>query len=82
MTKAERTFATSGQQEFVLRIRHAMQNTMEKDLSAAVEELTNRKVVAFMSSNHVEPDIAAELFVLDEPVSEPIEVAATPNGSA
>lgn len=41
---------------------------MRHDLVAAVEELTGRTVVAFMSDNHVDPDMAAELFVLDSPV--------------
>ena len=30
-------------------------------------ELTGRKVVAFMSANHIDPDLAAEIFVLDGP---------------
>jgi uncharacterized protein YbcI len=82
MTKSERTLADAGQNEFVLRIRHALQNTMEDDLSAAVERLTSRKVVAFMSSNHVEPDIAAELFVLDESLSEPAGASPSLDGHA
>jgi uncharacterized protein YbcI len=69
MTKAERSLATDGKEDWVLRMRHAFQLTMRKDLTAAVEELTNRKVVAFMSANHVEPDLAAEVFVLDEPIA-------------
>ena len=69
MTKAERSLANDGKEDWVLRMRHAFQLTMRKDLTAAVEELTNRKVVAFMSANHVEPDLAAELFVLDEPIA-------------
>jgi hypothetical protein len=36
---------------------------------AAVEGLTERKVIAFMSENHIEPDMAAEVFVL-EPTSD------------
>ena len=69
MTKAERSLAAGGHEEFVLRARHAMQHTMRADLTAAVETLTHRKVAAFMSDNHIEPDLAAEVFVLDEPVS-------------
>jgi uncharacterized protein YbcI len=70
MTKAERSLAAAGREELVLRARHAMQHTMREDLTAAVETLTHRKVAAFMSDNHIEPDLAAEVFVLDEPVSE------------
>jgi len=75
MTKAERTLASSGEEDFVLRMRHSLQHVMRNELTAAVEGFTNRKVVAFLSANHIEPDLAAELFVLDEPFSE------TANGS-
>jgi len=34
---------------------------------AAVERLTGRNVVAFISGNHLDPDIAAELFIVDPP---------------
>jgi uncharacterized protein YbcI len=69
MTKAERSLTADGKEDWVLKMRHAFQLTMRKDLTAAVEALTERKVVAFMSANHVEPDLAAEIFVLDEPVA-------------
>jgi hypothetical protein len=36
-----------------------------------VERLTGRKVLPFISGNHVEPDIAAELFILDGPPGRP-----------
>jgi len=32
---------------------------------AAVERLTGRHVVAFISGNHIDPDSSAELFILD-----------------
>lgn len=35
---------------------------------AKVEELTGGRVTAFMSTNHVEPDVAAQILVLDRPV--------------
>lgn len=41
---------------------------MEGEFREAVERLTGRKVLAFISGNHVEPDITAELFILDEPL--------------
>jgi uncharacterized protein YbcI len=66
MTKAERSLAAGGHEEFVLSARHALQHTMQADLTAAVEALTHRKVAAFMSDNYIEPDFAAEVFVLAE----------------
>jgi uncharacterized protein YbcI len=38
---------------------------MEADSRAAVERLTGHKVVACISGNHLAPDIAAEVFILD-----------------
>jgi hypothetical protein len=41
---------------------------MRDDLVALVERETERKVIGFMSDNHIDPDMAVEVFVL-EPVS-------------
>jgi len=65
LTHAERTLALTGQVDAVNHIRHLFQETMADEFQAAVERLTGRKVLAFISGNHVEPDIAAELFILD-----------------
>jgi uncharacterized protein YbcI len=70
MTKAEKTLIENGKTDLVLRTRHEFQMAMQKDLVAAVEMLVERKVIAFMSENHVDPDMAAEVFVL-EPLAEP-----------
>jgi len=64
LTKAERSLLAAGQRDFVLTTRHLFQTTMADDLVAAVEMLTEREVAAFMSTNHVDPDMAAEMFVL------------------
>ena len=67
-TKAEHSLVDSGRKNMVLAIRQEFQRTMEADLIAAVEGLTGCKVIAFMSDSHIDPDMAAELFVLDRPV--------------
>jgi hypothetical protein len=41
---------------------------MEADFRAAVERITGRRVLAFISGNHIEPDVAAEVFILDQPL--------------
>ena len=33
-----------------------------------IEELTGRKVLAFLSQAHVEPDITMEIFFVDRPL--------------
>jgi uncharacterized protein YbcI len=65
LTKAERKLVEDGKQELVLNLRREFQRTMREDLIAAVEMLTQRKVIAFMSDNHVAPDMAVESFVLE-----------------
>jgi uncharacterized protein YbcI len=69
MTKAERKLAESSKADLVLQVRQQFQRTMREDLVAAVELLMERKVIAFMSDNHIEPDMAAEVFVL-EPIAD------------
>jgi uncharacterized protein YbcI len=65
LTKAERNLADAGKEEPVLDGRRAQQDTMEEALKAIVEELTGRRVVAFLSANHIDPDIEIESFVLE-----------------
>ena len=64
MTKGERSLVRDGKVELVLSTRKAYQHTMRDDLVAAVERLSGRKVLAFLSDNHADPDIAVESFVL------------------
>lgn len=68
LTKAERSLVESERRDHVLSMRREFQRTMERDLVRTVEELTGCEVVAFMSDNHIDPDMAGELFVLDRPV--------------
>ncbi|MEA2481983.1 MAG: hypothetical protein QOJ07_3905 [Thermoleophilaceae bacterium] len=65
LTKGEKVLVDNGRENAVLEIRHEFQGAMREDAIAAVEGLTGRKVRAMMSANSVDPDIAAELFVLD-----------------
>ncbi|MDQ6835325.1 MAG: DUF2294 domain-containing protein [Actinomycetota bacterium] len=64
LTKGERSLVEKGKTEIVLDIRKEFQATMRRDLVAAIEELTGRKVIAFFSANHIEPDAALESFLL------------------
>jgi uncharacterized protein YbcI len=66
MTTAERQLAQGGEREFVLQLRRKFQEAMRGDLVQAVEQLGGRKVIAFMSDNTVEPDMALESFVVEK----------------
>jgi uncharacterized protein YbcI len=68
MTHAERTLVQAGNHSEVLQIRRTFQETMRPSLIEAVEGLTGRTVVSFMSANDVEPDAAAEIFLMDRAV--------------
>jgi uncharacterized protein YbcI len=68
LTNGERNLVAEGQADLVVRLRRAYQRIMHDDLIAGVEELTQRKVSALLSDNHIDPDVAVEVFVL-EPVS-------------
>jgi uncharacterized protein YbcI len=65
MTKGERSLVRDGKEEAVLAIRRTYQESMRTELIEIVERLTGRTVSAFMSSNHVNPDVAIESFVLE-----------------
>ena len=54
-----------GRSELVLRMRKAYQATMRQELVDAVEQITGRQVIAFLSDNHIDPDIAVEVFILE-----------------
>jgi len=64
LLKAERRLVEDGQADAVINIRRRFQRTMERALVDAVVEHTGRDVDAFMSDNHVNPDVAVEVFVL------------------
>jgi uncharacterized protein YbcI len=68
LTRAEKTLVENNHTDAVNQMRYRFQQTMEADFCAAVERLTGRKVQAFISGNNTEPDLAAEVFVLDEPL--------------
>jgi uncharacterized protein YbcI len=65
LTKGERSLVTRGHRDSVLRMRESFQQAMRDDAVSAIQELTGRAVVAFMSANHTDPDYAIECFVLD-----------------
>jgi uncharacterized protein YbcI len=79
LTKGEQSLVADGKHEVVLHSRRAFQDTMQADAITAVQELSGRRVVAFMSNNHIDPDLAVEVFIL-EPVAGDGLDAPTLNG--
>jgi uncharacterized protein YbcI len=64
LTKGERSLVRDGKADFVLEMRRAYQFTMREDFTAGIEEITGRRVIAFLSANHIDPDLAIESFML------------------
>ncbi len=69
-TPIERTLIDAGHQEQVRETRQIFQDAMRDRFAEAVEEATGRRVVAFMSQVHFDPDLACEIFVLEPRVDE------------
>jgi uncharacterized protein YbcI len=67
-TPLEQTIMDSGEPERVIAMREDFQRVMAERYKQTIEELTDRKVLAFLSQAHVEPDITMEIFFVDRPL--------------
>ena len=65
LTKGEQSLVNKGRADKVIEIRHEFQEAMREESMAKVAQLTGRPVTAMLSANHVNPDLGAEIFVLD-----------------
>src|SRR5579863_141613 len=63
-TAVEQTMIELQRSTIVQETRSAFQNAMQHKFIAAVERLSGRDVLAFISNHHVGPDIEIELFML------------------
>jgi len=67
-TPLEQTIMNDDGAERVVAMRHDFQRVMADSYRETIEELTGRKVVAFLSQAHVDPDITIEIFFVDGPL--------------
>ena len=72
-TTVERTLIENGDNDSVYRMRRSFQQAMEAEFREVIEEATGRKVIAYMSQIHTDPDLAIELFVLESEEGEASE---------
>jgi uncharacterized protein YbcI len=70
LTRIERTMADAGEYERLRDLRMHFQYLGEGDFVGTVEQITGRKVRAFVSGMDTKRDVASELFYL-EPQSRP-----------
>jgi uncharacterized protein YbcI len=64
-TTVERTLIDEGNVDAVYQIRRSFQQAMEQQFTTVVEGAMHRKVIAYMSQIHQDPDLAVEIFVLE-----------------
>jgi hypothetical protein len=64
-TKAERTLLEHGRTHMALAYRHAVQGALEREMCAEVEQVTGRTVSTAMGCAHQEPDVVAQVFLLE-----------------
>jgi uncharacterized protein YbcI len=64
MTPAERNLVKMGEFQRLRDVRLFFQHATEDQFRGAVEEITGRKVIAFISGMDVAKDVAAEVFYL------------------
>jgi uncharacterized protein YbcI len=65
-TDVEKTMIELQRAPIVQETRSAFQDAMQDKFIGEVERLCGREVIAFISNQHVGPDIEVELFVLRE----------------
>src|ERR1700686_2818340 len=68
-TALEQTLMDSGHPERVVAMREDFQRVMRKRYTQVFEELTGRKVLAFLGEAHVEPDVTMEVFIIARPLA-------------
>ncbi len=63
-TRAEKTLAARGEREAIQHIRRRFQQQMAESFTSIVEQVTGRKVRAFLSETDIEHDVSVETFIL------------------
>jgi uncharacterized protein YbcI len=66
LTRAEATLIANGRADVVARQRRDFQEAVRDEFMSAVGEVLGRRVVAFTSAMHHDPDLSVEVFVLED----------------
>ena len=64
-TRVEQTLLEQGRGDAVIKQRMEFQEVMAESFKQVIEEELGRRVVAVMSGSHQQPDLLAEVFVLE-----------------
>src|SRR5436190_22758008 len=63
LTTSEQTLVEAGQAELVRTTRLAFQEALKEEFTEAVERITGRRVLAYLSQVAFDPDMGFEIFV-------------------
>jgi uncharacterized protein YbcI len=64
LTRGEIQLVQNDHGDLVLSTRKTFQDIMGDELVAGIEQILQREVIAFLSANHIDPDVAIESFIL------------------
>jgi uncharacterized protein YbcI len=67
LTPVERSLTTMDEHQRLRDVRMLFQYAAEDEFRGAIEEITGRRVVAFVSGIDTRADVASELFLLEPP---------------
>jgi uncharacterized protein YbcI len=81
-TDVEKTMIEIQHKTIVQETRNEFQNAMQDKFISAIERLTGRNVLAFISNHHVGPDIEIELFLLTPSGTSDERIAIVPEPDA
>jgi uncharacterized protein YbcI len=64
-TAAEHTLHRGGRDDLVREGRDALRDILRQELIGTVEQLTDRRVSAFLSTSHLDPDVAVDVWLFE-----------------
>jgi uncharacterized protein YbcI len=64
-TRAEETLINSGRARIVHEQRGEFQTALKSEFVDGIEDITGRRVIAFMSNTHDDPPLIVQMFVLE-----------------
>ena len=73
LTKAEKTLVDQEQIHLVTQARAALHRSLARDATALVEKSCGRHVIAFLSDQQHDPDVAVLVFVFETDQPDPTE---------
>lgn len=69
LTIAEKSLAENGHEKHVKDGRHELHHAIREAAVAAVEDMTGRRVGAYLTDQHHNPDVAVIVFLFEPPSS-------------